>query len=132
MRLFRLTSAKLLGGVVFLAACSAPLVANGPEVPQVDAQIGPCKADFIVKDGAGKPIYNAKISALIRYGFFSMRKTEVEVGTNSDGKARVVGLPESTKKPLEFVIKSGTVSHTVTDDPSATCSAAYDVTLSVH
>ena len=29
-------------------------------------------------------------------------------------------------------VQSGTVSHTVTDDLSATCNATYDVTLSVH
>ena len=123
---------RILCALVLLTACGWSRAANAPEVPEVKADIGPCKADFTVKDETGKPLYNAKIAVQIRYGFMSFRKMDLEVATNSDGKARVSGLPEATKKPLEFVIKSGTVSHTVTDDPSATCNATYDVTLSVH
>jgi len=85
-----------------------------------------------VKDSAGKPIFNAKVSLTIKYGFMSKRKTQVEVGTNSDGKARVTGLPNLPKKPLEFSIKSGTVETTVTDDPSDKCNATFDVTLKVQ
>jgi hypothetical protein len=101
-------------------------------VPVVDGGIGACKADFTVKDEAGKPIYNANIKVTLKYGFFSVRKTELEVGTNSDGKARFTGLPDSPRKPLEFQIKSGTVTKSVTDDPSTNCNAVFDVTLSVH
>jgi len=106
---------------------------NAPEVPVVDGGLGSCRADFTVKDEAGKPIYNAKIDVTLKSGgLFSRRKTELEVGTNSDGKARFTGLPDSPKKPLEFQIKSGTVSKAVTDDPSTSCNAVYEVTLSVH
>ena len=126
------TRTKTLCALAVLIMCAASVTANAPEIPEVSANIGPCKADFTVKDGAGKPIYNVKIDVVIRYGFFSLRKMELEVGTNADGKARLTGLPDSTKKPLEFVVKSGTVSHSVTDDLSATCSASYDVSLSVH
>jgi len=110
-------------------AQSAP---QAPEIPFVDGGRGSCQADFTVKDGSGKPLYNAKIHVLLKYGFFSARKTELEVGTNSDGKARVTGLPSLPKKPLEFSIKSGTVSTTVTDDPSTNCKATFDVTLTVQ
>jgi hypothetical protein len=85
-----------------------------------------------VKDGSDKPIYDAKIHVTIKYGFLNKRKSELEVGTNSDGKASVTGLPNLPKKPLDFSIKSGTVSKTITDDPSETCTAKFDVTLSVH
>jgi hypothetical protein len=61
-----------------------------------------------------------------------MRKTDLQVGTNSDGKARFTGLPNFSKKPLAFHIKSGTVSKTVTDDPETNCNAVYDVVLTVH
>jgi len=102
------------------------------DVPVVDGGIGPCKADFTVKDGNGKPLYDAKVSVTLRYGFWSKRKTDLQVGTNSDGKARITGLPDAPKKPLEFTIKSGTVSKTVTDDPSSNCTATFDVTMTVH
>ena len=118
---------------VCLLALGTPLAADDtPEIPVVDAGIGACRADFTVKDEAGKPVYNAKINVTIRSGFLNRKKTELEVGTNSNGKARVTGLPAMPKKPLEFEIKSGTVSKSITDDPSATCNAVYEVTLSVH
>jgi len=127
-----LRSFQSMGAIAFLALC-APLVAdNAPEVPVVDGGLGSCRADFTVKDEAGKPLYNAKINITLRYGFLNKRKTELEVGTNSDGKARVTGLPNLPKKPLEFQIKSGTVSKSVEDDPSTNCNAVYEVTLSVH
>jgi len=132
MRISRVQSIPLLCAFAFLAM-GVPLMAdNPPEIPVVDGGIGACKADFSVKDEAGKPIYNAKISVTIKSGFLNRQKVDLEVGTNSDGKARITGLPEMPKKPLEFQIKSGTVSKSVTDDPSTTCNAVYEVTLSVH
>jgi hypothetical protein len=131
MRARQARSMRFLWVTVFLGLCS-PVVANNPlEVPVVDGGIGSCRADFTVKDGEGKPIYNAKIAVTLRYGFFNKRRTALEVGTNGDGKARLIGLPDSPKKPLEFQIKSGTVSKSVTDDPSTNCNAVFDVTLSV-
>lgn len=102
------------------------------QIPKIDGGIGACRADFTVRDGEKKPIYNAQISVQLRYGFMDLRKTDLQVGTNSDGKARFTGLPNFPKKPLAFHIKSGTVSKTVTDDPSTNCNAVYDVVLSVH
>jgi hypothetical protein len=114
------------------AQAPAQSAAPAPEIPVVDGGLGSCRADFTVKDGSGKPLYDAKVHVTIKYGFFSKRKTDLEVGTNSDGKARVTGLPNMPKKPLEFSIKSGTVSTTVSDDPSDNCNATFDVTLTVH
>jgi len=121
-----------LSGALVAAQSPAQAPAQAPEIPVVDGGLGACRADFTVKDEAGKPIYNAKIHTTLKYGFFSVRKTELEVGTNSDGKARVTGLPNMPKKPLEFSVKSGNVSTSVTDDPSSNCNATFDVTLAVH
>jgi len=123
---------RFLCAIVLLVPCTPVVAQNPPEIPVVDGGIGSCKADFHVTDDAGKPIYNAKIKVTLKYGFFNARKTELQVGTNSDGKARFTGLPDSPKKPLEFQIISGTVSKSVTDDPSNTCGASYEVTLSVR
>ena len=119
---------------VLLFLCGGVFAAQSPspQIPAVDGGLGSCRAEFMVKDGSDKPVYNAKIHVTIKYGFLHKRKAELEVGTNSDGKASVVGLPNMPKKPLEFTIKSGTVSKSVTDDPSDNCNAKYDVTLSVH
>ncbi len=132
MRIPRVRSIRFLLAITFLAPCASFSANNSPEVPVVDGGIGPCRADFTVKDEAGKPIYNAKIKVTLRYGIFNKRKMDLEIGTNSDGKARITGLPDSPKKPLEFQIKSGTVTKSVEDDPSTNCTAVYEVTLSVR
>src|SRR5260370_42350272 len=132
MRLWRVRPILFLCAVFVFILLGGSFGAESPEVPVVDAGLGSCRADFIVKDGAGKPIFNAKVSLTIKYGFLNKRKTQVEVGTNSDGKARVTGLPSLPKKPLEFLIKSGTVSTSVTDDPETNCNAVFEVTLKVN
>ncbi len=132
MRLWQVRPILFLCAILVLILRGGPITADSPEVPVVDAGLGSCRADFIVKDGSDKPIFNAKISVTIKYGFLNKRKSELEIGTNSDGKARISGLPDLPKKPLEFSIKSGNVSTTVTDDPSTNCNAVFNVTLTVH
>jgi hypothetical protein len=132
MRLWRVRAILLLGAIFVFFLDEGATVADSPEVPVVDAGLGSCRADFLVKDGADKPIFNAKIGLTVKYGFLSKRKSEVEIGTNSDGKARVTGLPNLPKRPLEFSIKSGDVSSSVTDDPSTNCNAVFNVTLTAH
>lgn len=106
--------------------------ATTPPVPKIDGAVGACTANFTVRDGQNKPIYNAQISVRLRYGFMNMRKTDLQISTDSNGKADFIGLPNFPKKPLAFHIKSGTVSKTVTDDPNTNCVATYDVVLTVH
>jgi hypothetical protein len=139
MKIVGLKFLQIICAIVFVtltmcgAAAARPQTEQKPqEIPKVNANIGACRADFTVKDGTGKPLYDAKIDVTIRYGFMHLRKYEVEVGTNSDGKASVIGLPEFGAKPLTFHIKSGTVSRSITDDPSTLCNAKYDVVLTVH
>jgi hypothetical protein len=132
MKIFQLRPMGIMSAVIAFAICGAAMAAQAPQIPSVNGDVGPCRADFTVKDSTGKPIYNAKIKVVLHYGFLNLRKTELEVGTNSDGKARFTGLPEDPKKPLAFHIKSGDVSHTVTDDPSIKCNATFDVTLTIH
>lgn len=132
MRFGKVRSIRFFGSAFFLFLCGSLLAAQSEQVPVVDGALGSCRADFTVKDNSDKPIYNAKIHVLIKYGFLNKRKTDLEVGTNSDGRASVTGLPNMPKRPLEFSIKSGTVEKTVSDDPSENCSAKFAVTLSVH
>jgi hypothetical protein len=132
MKIFPLRPLGILSAIILLAICGSAMAANAPEISTIDGGVGPCRADFTVKDGSGKPLYNAQIDTVLRYGFLNLRKMELQVGTNSDGKARFTGLPEDPKKPLAFHVKSGDVSHTVTDDPSINCKATFDVTLTIH
>ena len=115
---------------VLLCGAAAALVARPDDVPSASAGLGPCTADFIVTDAASKPIYNAKIHVKFKYGFMSKSDTELDVGTNSDGKARFEGLPTKLKKPpMEFTIKNGDANKSVTNDPMANCHPTFTVAL---
>jgi hypothetical protein len=118
--------------VLSLALSGGLALGDQHDIPSISGDAGGCRASFTVRDSSPKPIYNAKIDVTIHYGFMNLRKTDLEVATNVDGKARVIGLPNFPKKPLKFVIKSGTVSKVVTDDPANNCDAAFDVMLAVR
>jgi hypothetical protein len=121
-----------LAAVLLLLAGARCIDAAAADVPVGRAELGPCTADFTVKDSANKPIYDARINVITRYGFLSLRKLEIEVGTNNDGKARFEGLSAKSKKPIEFTIRSSSSSNrtkTVSFDPAAQCHANFDVVL---
>jgi hypothetical protein len=56
-----------------------------------------------------------------------MRKMDLEVGTNIDGKARFTGLPARTKDGLAFQASKADRAGTAFADPSTSCKA--DLTL---
>jgi len=123
LRLFVFTGA----GLLFIRG-SAAVGQDKPEIPVVDAYLGRCTATFTVRDNQ-KPVYNAKINLIVRSGALGVRKTELQVGTNTEGKGRVAGLPEKTKKPLQFEIRYGELSKTILANPSEKCDATFDVDL---
>jgi len=99
-----------------------------PELAIISARLGTCSADFTVKDPDGKPVYAAVIHVRIRYGFLSLKRMDLEVGTNSAGKARVEGLP-ATARPLAYDVSKADKKTGVEQDLSTTCNATYDVSL---
>jgi hypothetical protein len=121
-----------VSAVFLLVSGAAALADEKPEVPEINGRVGSCSANFTVTDSEKKPIYNAKIEVVIRYGALGLHKTDLQVGTNSDGKARVIGLPEKTKKPLDFRITSGEIIKIVAHDPTAKCNATIDVVLGAN
>lgn len=120
-------AAALLAFIAALPGFSAP--PQTPPVPVVSAGLGPCSADFTVKNGQNKPIYGATISVTFRYGFLNLHKESLEAPTNSDGKARFEGLPNFVKNNLAFRLHYQGRQKTVLDDPSVTCKAVEDVVL---
>jgi hypothetical protein len=112
----------IVGLLGFATVCAA-------EEPQISADIGPCWVDFTVTDTAKKPVYLAKIQTVIRYGFMSKRKTELELSTDVNGKGKFTGLPQTAKKPIEFTISYKGESKTVTHDPGSNCHATVNVEL---
>jgi len=105
------------------------ITATAADVPQLSADAGPCWVEFTVTNAAKKPVYLAKINTVVRYGFMSKRKTELELSTDSNGKGKFTGLPHDVKKPLAFDITYQGQSKTVTHDPATNCHASLDVAL---
>ncbi len=99
-----------------------------PEVPALKAGLGTCAADFVVKDADGKPVYQATIHSKIRYGALSVKRMDVEVSTNDEGKARIEGLP-SKAKPIVYDIEKAGVKTTAQQDVATGCLASLQITL---
>src|SRR4051812_36346878 len=120
----------MLPGLIFLTAFILQQAAEAPkpEVPALKAGLGSCAADFLVKDADGKPVYQAIIHSKIRYGALSVKRMDVEVSTNEDGKARIEGLPEKAK-PIVYDIEKAGEKGTVTQDVSTGCLASLQVSL---
>ena len=121
-------------GLIFLAlALSALSQTTAPDdsksIPVVDGGLGTCSADFTITDTAGAPVYAAKIKVHIAYGFMYARKLDLEVGTNSDGKARITGFPERVKHGLFFEASEGDRTAEAFVDPATTCKNQFTVVL---
>jgi len=104
-------------------------VPDAKAVPVIDGGVGPCSADFTVTDSTGAPVYAAKVKVHIAYGFASAHRIDLEVGTNADGKARVIGLPDRIKHGLYFHASEGDRAGEAFDDPANTCKAQFTITL---
>jgi hypothetical protein len=72
------------------------------KVPEISGNLGGCSVEIHVIDSAGKPVYGAQVSVHIRYGFGGFHRLDLQIGTNSDGFARFVGLTERARMPLSF------------------------------
>ncbi len=99
-------------------------------VPVLDGGIGPCSADFtITSDAASTPVYAAKVNVHIAYGFMNVRKLDLQLSTNVDGKARFTGLPDRIKHGIYFHASEGDRTGEAFDDPANTCKAQFTVVL---
>jgi hypothetical protein len=60
----------------------------------------------------------------------SKRDTDLTIGTDSNGKARIEGLPDKLKKPpMSFTVAKGDATQSVNNDPAINCHATFTVTL---
>lgn len=137
----RAFSASLL--IAVIVAASIPVIsqesgdANPQQKPaqpsaavtEISADLGTCSVEFKVTDMVGKPLYNAKIKTQLRYGFMSKRKLDLEAGTNSDGRARFINMPNQVKSPILFEGTNGSDTATMTWDPGTNCRAQYPMIL---
>ena len=126
MNPYTLTLFSLALSLSAVAQTTAP---DPKSVPVIDGGIGACSVDVTVTDPNGAPVYAATIKVHIAYGFMYLRKLDLQVGTNADGKARFTGLPDRTKNGLFFEASSGDRTAQAFDDPATTCKNQFTVTL---
>lgn len=123
--------AAVVFGLAFAGVASAR--SQAAEVPTVNADIGACSADFTVSQRLNHPLFNAQITVKISYGFLGTKKMDLQIGTNSEGKARFEGLPSKVHNPpLRFTIKHNGWTKTVDYWPRVRCHAKYAVIMSTH
>jgi len=105
-----------------------PAKAAPPPAVMKAALGGLCSADFTVKDADGAPVYAAMIHVRVRYGAMGVKRADLEIGTGSDGKARIEGLPEKAR-PLEYDIKKDDRKASAEQNVDEKCQATFEVTL---
>ena len=115
-----------LAAVAFVQQPAAE--APEPDLAVISARLGGCAADFTVRDADDQPVYAAIVHVRIRYGFLGIKRMDLEVGTDSVGKARVEGLPD-TVKPLTFDIRKGDKKALAEQTHLSDCQATYEVSL---
>ena len=81
-----------------------------------------------MKDASGAPVYLALVHVRVRYGAMNVKRMDLEVGTNSDGRARITGLPNKAK-PMTYDVTKGDKKATADQDVAKTCDATVQVVL---
>lgn len=125
-----LASAMMTAAIALALTMAGPQVADPakPDLATISARLGMCTADFSVTDAEGKPVYAASVHVRLRYGFLSLKRMDLEVGTNSDGKARVEGLPLGGRR-LAYTVTKDPRKTTVEQDLTTNCHAMFAVAL---
>jgi hypothetical protein len=96
---------------------------------EISAELGTCSALINVTGADSKPVYNAKVTARIRYGFMGAKKLDLETFTSANGQVKIVKLPEVPKKPVYIYISKEYKLEIVEFKPDVHCRATFDVQL---
>ncbi len=129
--MLELNAMPIFFAVVALAGVFAqqPAESPKPEIPVLKAGLGgECSADFTVKDADGKPVYGAAVSVRVRYGAMGIKRADLEVGTNPEGKARIEGLPAKAR-PIVYNIQKDDKKGVATQAAAGPCHARFEVSL---
>ena len=96
---------------------------------EISAELGTCSALINVTGADSKPVYNAKVTARIRYGFMGAKKLDLETYSSAGGQVKIIKLPEVPKKPIYIYISKEDNLETVEFMPDVHCRATFDVQL---
>jgi hypothetical protein len=120
----------LISALVFSAVAPSMMIPQSQTPPsEISADLGPCSAQLTVTDVDGKPVYGARMTARVQYGFAGVKKLDLEAYTGTDGKVKITNLPESLKKPMVIHIGKDDKADEVEFKPSVHCHATFDVQL---
>lgn len=130
MRNLSLAIAVLLCLLVSCPRSGSAQSALAPSAPaEISADLGACSALVTVTGSDTKPIYAAKISTRIQYGFMGVKKLDLEAFTGADGQVKLNKLPAALKKPMYIHISKGDKEQMVEFQPDVRCHATFDVQL---
>jgi hypothetical protein len=118
--------------LLFSISVAAPHIAatqSAAEPSEISADLGPCSALITVTDADAKPIYGAKVTARVQYGFMGVKKLDLEAFTGQDGTVKITRLPETLKKPMVIHVDKGDKGDQVEFKPALRCKATFDVQL---
>lgn len=112
-------------------AQNAPSAVPPAEIPptEISADLGPCSALITVTGADSKPVYNAKVTARIRYGLMGVKKLDLETYTSAAGQVKLVKMPENPKKPVFIYISKDDKMESVEFKPNVRCRDTFDVQL---
>src|SRR5260221_2567780 len=100
------------------------------DVPVTDGGAGPCSVEFTVTDADAKPVFSTLINVHIAYGFAGVRKLDMGVYTNAQGRGKFIGIPATVRKPpLEVRATKGTLAGVATMNPALEGQGKGDIVL---
>ena len=131
MRHFACFLILLITGLTAEAQVQQPAQPEQPQdIPSIDGEAGPCSVELTVVDAEGKPVFSAMVKVHIAYGFAGVRKLDLSVYTNAEGKTKFKGLPARVHKPpLEFQASKDQMTGVATVNPEAECNAKHDIVM---
>ena len=99
------------------------------DVPSIDAEAGPCSVEMTVMDGSDEPVCAATIRVRVSYGFLGVRRVDLEIATNAEGKAKFVGLPQDGERILYFRATKGRLKGVAVHSTGQNCEARHLIVL---
>ena len=113
----------LLGLVISGVPRAVSQAQKARDIPVEDAEAGPCSVEITVTDLAAKPVDSAAIRVHISWGTLGVRKTELEIRTDTSGRAKFVGLPQESDQVLYIRATKGRTIGNALISPTKNCDA---------
>ena len=115
--------------IIFLSTPVAGADNSKQDVPSIDAEAGPWSVDdshgWIRRAG----LRELPIRVRVSYGFLGVRRVDLEIATNAEGKAKFVGLPQDGERILYFRATKGRLKGVAVHSTGQNCEARHLIVL---